>query len=82
MAISRYSALAIHNKENDIRCEVGGQHKETKKWSAVINLYHGGFFHTTIISSVAEFESPEIAVEHMKTIVEAIRVQSIEDLLK
>ena len=71
------TALTIQNEENDIQCEALGQHKKTGKWAGAINLYHDGFFHTTLLTSNAVFDSPEKAVSFMKDTVKKIRVTEI-----
>ena len=72
--MTRYTVLVVQDCDNDIRCELyGGQHRKTKKWAGAINLYHGGFFHTTLLSSEPVFESSELAVMYMEDLVKQIR---------
>lgn len=73
------TALTIQNKDNDIRCEVYGQHKETKEWAGAINLYHGGFFHTTLLSSEPIYKSSEEAVSRMEDSVKKIRAMDLSN---
>lgn len=72
-----YTALVIQNEENDIRCEPYYQHKETGKWAAAINLYHNGFFHTTLLSSEPIFESSEATVAYMENVVKQVRCADV-----
>ena len=71
--MTRYTALVIKNEDNDIRCEPYGKHKESGKWAAAINLYHGGFFHTTLLSTDPAFESSEESVAYMNGVVQYVR---------
>jgi len=75
--MTRYTALVIQNEDNDIRCEPYCQHKETKKWAGAVNLYHDGFFHTTLLSSEAIFESSEASVAYMKDVVQQVRAADV-----
>jgi len=68
-----YTAFVIQNLDNDIRCKSYGKLEDTDKWAGAINLYHGGFFHTTLISSNHVFSSPEVAVLAMESIVDQVR---------
>ena len=71
--VSLYTAMVIQGQGDNIVCEPYGQHKETGKWAGAINLYHGGFFHTTLLSSEPIYDTIENAIEDMKTVVEQIR---------
>lgn len=75
--MTRHTALVIQNLENDIRCEPYGQDKETKKWAGAVNLYHDGFFHTTLLSSEPVFESSEASVAYMEGVVERVRAADV-----
>ena len=72
-----YTALVIQNQDNDIRCEPYSQHKETKKWAGAVNLYHNGFFHTTLLSSEPVFESSEASVAYLENIVKQVRAADV-----
>ena len=72
-----YTALVIRNEDNDIRCEPYGQHEQTGNWAGAINLYHGGCFHTTLISSEPIFESSDAAVTCMENVVKQVRAAEI-----
>ena len=74
-----YTVLLIKNEENDIRCESYGRSKKNDKWVGAINLYHDGFFHTTLISSDSVFKTENGAVAYMQEIVKQVRAL---DLLK
>lgn len=71
--MTRYTAYAIQNPVNDVRCEPIGQHTKTGKWAGAINLYHAGVFHTTLVSSEPAFESSEAAVACMKDVVRQVK---------
>jgi hypothetical protein len=73
MGISLITALTIQNQGSNIHCEPYGQHKDTGKWAGAINLYHDGFFHTTLLSSEATFDSSELAVKAMEDVVQQVR---------
>jgi hypothetical protein len=68
-----YTLLVLQNPENDIRCEVAGQDKKTGKWAAAANLYHDGFFHTTVVSTQPVVDSPEAAVAFMEETLKEVR---------
>jgi len=68
-----YTILVIKDEENDIRCESYGRSKKNNKWAGAINLYHGGFFHTTLISSDSVFKTEDGAVAYMQEIVKQVR---------
>ena len=72
-----YTALVIKNNGDDIHCETGGQSKETGKWIGVVNLYKGEFFHTTLLSSNAVFNSKDESVTGMEKIVEQVRAMEL-----
>ncbi len=38
MSLSLRTVLIIQNKENDIRCELYSQDKETKKWAGATSV--------------------------------------------
>lgn len=71
--MTRYTALGIQSQDNDIRCEPCGQHKDTGKWAGAVNLYHDGFFHTTLLSSQPTFDSSELAIAAMEDVVQQVR---------
>jgi len=75
--MTRYTAFVIKNEDNDIRCEHYGQHKETKKWAGAVNLYHDGFFHTTLLSSEPVFESSKASIAYMEDVVKQIRAADV-----
>ena len=75
--MTRYTAFVIQNEDNDIRCEPYGQHKETKKWAGAVNLYHDGFFHTTLLSSEPVFESSKVSIAYMEDVVKQIRAADV-----
>ncbi|MBT4277166.1 hypothetical protein HOD96_00240 [Candidatus Falkowbacteria bacterium] len=75
--MTRYTALVIQNKDNDIRCEPYGQDKKTGKWAGAVNIYHDGFFHTTLLSTNPAFDSPEKAVIFTKSVVKNIRATDL-----
>lgn len=71
--MTRYTAFVIQNPDNDIRCEIYGQDRESKKFAGAINLYHDGSFHTTLLSSEPTYDSEILAVSAMKDVVEAVK---------
>lgn len=77
--MTSYTALVIQNNDNDIRCEPYFQDKKTEKWAGAVNLYHGGFFHTTLLSSEPVFGSSEAAVAYMEDIVKQVRAADVLD---
>ena len=73
MGISRWTALVIQDEGNDIRCEVFGQPSEDGKFAGAVNQYHGGYLHTTLLSSKPMYNSAEQAVVAMEQVVTEIR---------
>lgn len=78
--MTRWTALAIHAPENDVRCGVG-QHKETKLWAGFIMLFRGRHFHDILLSSEPVFASAKEAKAAMKVVVAEVRAKSLEELL-
>lgn len=73
MGLTRLSVMTIQGNGDNIVCEVFGHDRQTKKWAGAINLYKDGFFHTTVVSSSAAFDTAEKAVAFMKEIVQEVR---------
>lgn len=73
MGIYLITAMTIQGQGDNIVCEPLGQHRETGKWAGVINLYKGGFFHTTLLSSEPIFSTREEAISEMKEVVRLVR---------
>ena len=81
MSISLMTAMIIQDNEDGcVRCEALGPDLGTGKWAGVIGLYRGNEFHAALLSSPANFESPEAAIEAMEVVVAEIRAMDLKSL--
>jgi hypothetical protein len=79
--LTLYTVLIIKNEANDVRSEPCYEHRETGKWAGAINLYHAGFFHTTLLSSNSTFDSSEASVAYMNGVINHIRSLNIDEII-
>lgn len=76
----RWTALVIHNEENDIRCEAA-ENGESHMWMGLIAQYKNNNLHTLLISTGDIFPDQESAVAEMESILSQLRAKSLAELL-
>lgn len=74
MGISRYTAYVIQSSDaraESLACKDG-------KFQGLVNIYHDGFFHTTIISTQESFyDSSEEAVKGMQEVIDLVKATDL-----
>jgi len=79
--MTRWTALAIYEGGDDIKCEVGGPCTEEGKFTGWIQLYRDGILHTPLLSSNPVFDDAESAKRAMEKIVADVRALSLDKLM-